>query len=109
MGVNWGLIAVVIGLLLFGMVYNRVVGWMEREGHADGYVAFLVCAGVGATLLAWGLLGQRWNDVLLLLALFMASGLPMILGSMARHMRARARDRAAERADVQKVLRGRTG
>jgi hypothetical protein len=109
MGLNWPIVGALAGLLLFGLAYNHVVAWMEREGHTEGYTAFLVCIGVGITVLGWGVMTRRWDDMLLLLGCFVASGVPMVLGSVARYMRARARDRAAERAALQKVLRGRAG
>jgi hypothetical protein len=108
MGVIWPVIGIA-GLLVFGVVYNHLVGWMEHEGHIEGYVAIMVCVGVAFTMLGWGLITWRWNDVLLLLGCFVATGTPMVVGSVWRHMQARARDRAAEREALRKVLRGRAG
>lgn len=30
--------AVVFGLVLFGVGYNALVGWMERRGYTEGYL-----------------------------------------------------------------------
>ena len=107
MGLDWTVVGALAGLMVFGVVYNALVAWMERQGHTEGYVAFLVALGVAVTLLGWGLITRHWQDVLLLLCCFVASGTPMLLGSVTRYMAQRARDRAAERAAVQKAMRGR--
>ena len=108
MGADWRVVGIFIALGLFGVAYNRLIAWMEREGHTTGYLAFLVAFGVAVTGVGWGLITRRWGDVLLLCGCFVASGTPMIIGSMARYMRARARDRAAEREVMRRALGGRT-
>lgn len=55
-GATFGLIPVGIGLLVFGVIYNLVVGWMERNGYDEGYTAIMVVVGVLVTL---GRVGRR--------------------------------------------------
>ncbi len=82
---------VVVGLVLFGVLYDRFVGWLERSGHDRGYTAFLVVIGTAVTLAAaMPLVGVR--AVMWLVVCFGASGLPMIVGSWARASRARKLD-----------------
>jgi hypothetical protein len=83
------LLYVIAGLFLFGLTYNAFVAWLERQGHDRGYTAFLV---VGGTLVT---LGGLWavtdlDTAILAIICFAASGLPMILGSVWRHMVERA-------------------
>ena len=82
-------VAVVLGLLfLFGAAYNLLVAWLEHKGYDEGYTSLLVVGGVLVTLAASALL-VGWYNALLVLLCFAASGLPMILGSLARYARAR--------------------
>lgn len=77
-------------LVLFGIVYNAVVGWLERKGYAEGYASLLVVAGVLATIGGISLIS--WQVGLLVTLAFVASGTPMILGSVWRHVRQREQD-----------------
>ena len=87
-GYDPALIGAVIGLLLaFGLLYNSLVGWLEREGYMEGYVSLSVVGGVAATLLIVALLD--WQASALMLGAFCCSGLPMVLGSIWRYMRQR--------------------
>lgn len=83
--------AVVTGaaLLIFGVAFDRAVSEMEqRPAGVVGYMSLLVVAGVGITvLLLWPLVGTE--AALTLLFGFACSGVPMVAGSVARHMRAR--------------------
>lgn len=81
----WGAIG---ALAAFGLAYNYVVGWLDRRGYSEGYTAILVALGTLGTLAAaWPLIGARRLGQVL--ALFTASGAPMIAGSIARYARAR--------------------
>jgi len=96
-GINSGAIGVYIGALALGIVYNSFVAWMHANGHGDGLVSLLVAGGVGLTLLlAIPLIGV--TNTLLVAGLFMASGLPMIAGSIWRYIN-NLRDAIRDSAD----------
>lgn len=69
------------GLLLFGILYNLLVEYFQKR--TQRYTAELVVIGVLVTL---GVAGFEigWINALKVLALFAASGSPMILGSWLR-------------------------
>lgn len=79
--------AVLLGLALFGTLYNQLVSHLEKKGYSEGFVSLLVAAGSGVTLLGMAVLD--WQAALLALVCFMASGSPMILGSILRYVQAR--------------------
>lgn len=85
---GWNLAAVMAGLLVFGVGYNAFVAWLEREGHAEGYVALLVVVGTLVTLAGAAML-IGMEAVVQVGLCFVASGMPMIIGSCARHVRER--------------------
>jgi hypothetical protein len=92
-------------LALFGLVYNWVVKWLEKDGRHEGYVAILVVGGVLATL--GGLAVLRGFEIAVYVALlFVASGTPMILGSIARYMNKRAEDERRSKEDICASLEG---
>lgn len=96
----WAVAAV---LALFGVGYDRLVEWMEAHGYDDGYTAFLVVGGVLATQAGLAV----WFGVELAIKatlLFIASGTPMIIGSMARHGRQRAEDAARVKQELHELL-----
>lgn len=80
-------------LLLVSIAYNALTAWAERNG-IDGYVSLLVVGGVAYTLIAvvW-LIG--WKNTCILAGAFMASGFPMVLGSITRHIAQRRREEKA--------------
>lgn len=94
---NFSLILAVIYLCLFGFgwMYNAAVAWLEREKYSEGYMGLIVAFGCGVTLfpflfvgpvsIAWVYLG------------FVASGAPMIAGSIYRHVKARRMEQEHER------------
>jgi MFS family permease len=84
----------VLSLLIFGYLYDRFVGWLERRPHGhQGFTALLVMLGVAVTVTATlPLIGLE--DYLVLVVAFLASGIPMITGSIVRYMR--ERDRQSE-------------
>lgn len=88
-GTNLGAIAVTaVALLLFGSAYNWLVAELTRRGYADGYVWLEVVIGVAVTVIAAGAT-IGWPAALLLAIYFSASGLPMALGDIWRHVKAR--------------------
>ena len=86
-GSVWGLVAAALGLLLFGILYNWLVSWMEDRGYDEGYTAILVVIGSGTTLAVVALVD--WRAALLACGAFACSGLPMVIGGWWRHVRAR--------------------
>jgi membrane protein DedA with SNARE-associated domain len=99
---------VLLTLFVFGIVYNWVVGWLERKGYDRGYTALLVVLGVGVTVALSGfLIGMQ--ATLLVTACFVASGLPMIVGSIVRYVDTRSGgERVVDRV-LQKRLEGELG
>ena len=93
-----GVIWVIIGLFLFGVAYNAFVGWTQRRGYEEGYTAILVVIGVLVTLAGVAIID--WSAARITAFAFIASGSPMIAGSIWRHVRARER---AIRAIIQEV------
>ena len=81
------LVAIGLALLLFGIGYNALVAWAERHGYTEGYMSLVVAAGVAVVLLAVAMV--NWRSALITLIYFAAAGTPMIVGSIARHIRAR--------------------
>lgn len=73
------------GLFGFGLLYNRMVAYMNRKHGQHGYTSFFVVFGVFVTLVA---VSTRIGAVntLKIAAGFVASGLPMILGDTNRYL-----------------------
>lgn len=85
---DYGVItAVLLGLLLFGIGYNALVAWMERKGYTEGYLSLIVALGVFVTLCGVAILSIQ--AALLTLLAFVATGTPMIIGSITRYLKAR--------------------
>jgi hypothetical protein len=87
-----GVDPVVIGfvcvlLLVFGVLYNRLIEYLERRHYLEGFVSISVVAGVGVTLLGMFFIDPTTAVVMLLL--FICSGAPMIWGSIMRYVKAR--------------------
>lgn len=92
--VDWRLIGAIWGgLFFFGLSFNALVHALGSR-H-DGYTSLLVAGGVLITLL--GLALVSWQCALLALAMFAASGTPMIVGEVYRAIR--------KREEVLKALR----
>lgn len=75
--------------LLFcaGILYNALVDYVQQQlPDRHGVTALLVVVGVGWTLIGLLLLTDL-NTFILALLCFIASGSPMIFGSMARYLR----------------------
>lgn len=84
MNLGFDLAMVMGGLLLFGIGYNAFVGWLEREGYDQGYTALLVVVGTMVTL-AGAMLLIGIEATIKVTLCFVASGTPMIIGSIARY------------------------
>lgn len=80
-------IAVICLLILFGIGYNHFEEWAERRGYTEGYLSLVVALGVLGTLIALAILS--WQSALLALICFIASGTPMIIGSIIRYLKLR--------------------
>lgn len=100
-GIDYGVIAAVyLGLILFGVGYNALVSHLIDQGYAEGYLAFIVALGVAISLGGVALLS--WQAALLALGAFVASGTPMMIGSVIRYARRR---RASQQSLTREVLR----
>lgn len=87
---DFGLIlAVILGLVIFGLLFNQLVSWLEKRGYAEGFMGLIVSLGVISTLLWVALISVP--AALIALVGFCASGIPMILGSLIRYARKRER------------------
>ena len=83
---DWRLIgAVAFGLFCFGWAFNAAV--THLGDRKDGYVSLLVVAGVLVTL--GGVALVCWQAAILSAAAFAVSGIPMIVGDIWRHIKAR--------------------
>lgn len=91
METGWQLFSMYTLLFLFGFGYNELVAWMERQGYDRGYTALLVVGGVLVTLLGVAVL-IGFEAAMVVFGCFVASGLPMIVGSMQREARKRKED-----------------
>lgn len=92
-------LAVLAGLLLFGLAYNWAVARIEQAVPDHGYTAIWVIGGVAITVLATvPLIG--WQAALIVLGAFAASGLVMTLGSIQRHLARRQRDLDHQRSEL---------
>ena len=81
---TWRVLAL---LFCAGILYNAVVDYVQRQlPDRHGVTAWLVVVGVGWTLVGLLILTDTKTFLLAVLC-FMASGSPMIVGSMARYLR----------------------
>jgi hypothetical protein len=74
-------------LILFGIGYNLLVSQLEKKGYLEGFVSLVVALGVGITLTVLAIIS--WQFALIALGGFIASGSPMIAGSILRYVRSR--------------------
>jgi len=100
-------IAVLTGLFVFGLAYNALVAWLESADRNRGYTALLVVAGTMATLAGYATLASL-EQALLVGACFTASGLPMIIGSIWRHIRYREHEEREIREIAREIANGQT-
>ena len=97
-------VAVLAGLALFGCAYNRWVERLEREGSDRGYMGFIVAFGCAVTIAGYALITGSLALALVLLACFVASGTPMIVGSVGRHLQARKAREARHEREAERAL-----
>jgi len=79
----------------FGWLYNWAVAWLEGKKYSEGYMGLIVAVGVGVTLFPFLFMGPV-SVVWVYLGL-VASGIPMMAGSIWRHVKAREKEQADER------------
>ena len=84
--------AVVCGLACFGWAYNRWMEWLESKDLQRGFLSFLVAIGVGVTGVGYAAIVRSFEHGVVLLVCFLASGAPMMAGSVRRYVRRRAED-----------------
>lgn len=101
---GWDLAGVMVGLLLFGIGYNALVAKLEREGYTDGYTALLVVGGTLITVLGVTIVIGIEAAVQVTLC-FVASGTPMILGSIVRY----SAERRATLEEMRRLAREKLG
>lgn len=98
-GVNLGTVtAMYFGLMIFGIIFNQITEWSIKHGYAQGYLSLIVAFGVGVTVLATAVISPVF--ALITLGAFAASGMPMIAGSIWRHVRERERELEALRKEA---------
>ena len=78
-----------LGLVLFGLGFNALTSWAERKGYMEGFTSLFVALGVLLTLAPFAIISPIFT--VLILAGFVASGLPMIIGSIVRYTQRRER------------------
>jgi hypothetical protein len=77
------LAAIYLALLLFGIAYNWLTAQAEKTGFIKGYTSLFVVGGVCVTVAATAVINPAF--ALITAGAFIASGTPMIVGSMIRH------------------------
>lgn len=88
MQITPNLATALIALHVLSWLYNALVAWMERKGYMEGFTSISVVVGVAYTVAAVGpWIG--WDNVQRLAIAFGVSGIPMIAGSIGRHVIAR--------------------
>jgi lysylphosphatidylglycerol synthetase-like protein (DUF2156 family) len=104
MATFWPVFGLVLAVLvLFGVGYNALTQHLERSGQVRGFVSLLVAGGTAVTIMASGLL-IGLVPALVVLACFVASGLPMMVGSVQRYVDERAADEKAARELAKEAL-----
>ncbi|MCL4867769.1 MAG: hypothetical protein KJ063_02275 [Anaerolineae bacterium] len=88
------IVATMGGLFVFGTAFAMFINWLHARGYSEGYTSFLVVAGVLITLMANTLIHHQdpLMDLLITLACFAASGLPMIINDVFHYAHARLSD-----------------
>ena len=94
-----GIIAVYLALVLFGVLFNSIISYAERRTWLHGYVSLAVAGGVLITLAGVAIIDYR--AALISLGAFIASGIPMMLGSVYRHVREREEELERLRRAIQ--------
>ena len=96
-------------LALAAVGYDRLVAHYERRGYLDGYTALAVAVGCAGVLLValwvvWPLGQPARIAVAITAGLFTPAGVPMILGSIGRHVAARAQERSRMDAEARRSV-----
>lgn len=99
-----GLIAIAV-LALAAVGYNWLIAHYGKHGYLDGYTALAVAFGCFGVLLValwvvWPFGPVARIAVAITAGLFVPAGVPMILGSIGRHVRARAQERRRMEAEA---------
>lgn len=89
-------------LVPFGFLYDRLIGWVEREGHFEGTTSLQVVLGVLVTIACYAGYRSDWQVFVELLVMFGGSGLFMVLGSLWRFSRANR----LVRLEAEAIIRG---
>lgn len=100
-----------VGLVWFGVWYNRWVERLQDDGSDRGYVSLLVVVGVVVTVLGVTMVvgvlagpGMALAVLCIELVLFLCSGMPMVWGSVARHLERRREKQMGWRAMTQGLV-----
>lgn len=101
------ILAIYLGLVLFGMAYNQAVAICERKGFLEGFTWLSVVVGVFVTLVFLALISWQWS--LVALGGFACSGLPMAAGGIWRYIEARKRGQEHDRQAAGLAERGEGG
>ncbi len=109
-GIIASIVVASVSLAIFAWFYN---GWIERleaAGHHHGYVSLLVVAGCAVILtvalaVVWPLGPTARLAVIITAGLFVPAGIPMILGSIRRHVAARAAEQQRLQDEAREALR----
>jgi hypothetical protein len=102
---NFSLIsAVFVTLVLVSIGYNTLVAWLERSGYIEGFTSLVVAVGVLITL--GGVAVISWQAALLALGAFVATGTPMIAGSIWRYIQLRREAQGYERQTARMAEHG---
>lgn len=86
------LIAVLLGLMLFGVLYAAAVRSLRNRKREHGQTAWLVVVGNSAVIVAFGLLAGIAAAVLLT-ACMAAAGVPMILEYVDDYLRSQEKEK----------------
>lgn len=97
------LAAICASLVTFGIGYNYLVARLEDRGRDRGYMGFIVALGCLITVAGAGLIIDLEHTVIVLIC-FAASGTPMIIGSIVRHIHQRERDEALYRESARNAI-----
>jgi len=88
--------------LTFGIIYDKLVSYLEQSGRAQGYTALLVTGGVFMSLALAGII-IGLEAFLVCLVVFALTGIPMLVGSIWRHTDQRLQRDEQVRAVVEEL------
>jgi|WetSurMetagenome_2_1015567.scaffolds.fasta_scaffold436011_1 hypothetical protein len=96
-------------LVLAAVGYNWLIAYCEKHGYLDGYTALAVAMGCAGVLLValwvvWPLGSAARLAVAIVAGLFVPAGAVMIIGSIGRHVKARAQERSRMDAEALRAL-----